>query len=83
MAVGIADRLTETFPEADVSAMDDAFIRASPDVMELPAPVDLLCVVPLYMLWCIKHLADPALVSDFTVYASPSTVDASTRAWSI
>lgn len=65
----IADRLTEAFPEADVPAMDDAFIRAKPNVMELPGPVDLLRVVPLYMLWCVRHPDDPALVSDFTLRA--------------
>ncbi|AND70275.1 hypothetical protein ATSB10_28210 [Dyella thiooxydans] len=67
--MSIADRLTEAFPEADVSAMDDAFIRAKLNIMELPAPVDLLRVVPLYMLWCVRHPDDPALVSDFTLRA--------------
>lgn len=69
MAASIADRLTEAFPEADVSAMDEAFIQANPNLMELPAPVDLLHVVPVYMLWCAKHPDDPALVSDFTLHA--------------
>lgn len=67
--MSIADRLIEAFPEADVPAMDDAFIRANPNVMELPAPVDLLRVVPLYMLWCVRHPDDPALASDFTLRA--------------
>lgn len=67
--MSIANRLTEAFPEADVPAMDDAFIRANPNVMELPAPVDLLRVVPLYMRWCVRHPDDPALVSDFTLHA--------------
>jgi hypothetical protein len=67
--VNIADQLTEAFPEADVPAMDDAFIRAHPNVMELPGPIDLLRVVPVYMLWCVDHPDDPALVSDFTLRA--------------
>lgn len=67
--MSIADRLTEAFPKADVSAMDDAFIRTNPNVLELPAPVDLLRVVPLYMRWCVRHPDDPALVSDFTLRA--------------
>lgn len=67
--MNIADQLTEAFPEADVSAMDDAFIQANPNVMELPEPVDLLRVVPAYMLWCVNHPDAPALVSDFTLRA--------------
>ncbi|MCP1372690.1 hypothetical protein [Dyella lutea] len=67
--MSIANRLTEAFPEADAPAMDDAFIRANPNVMELPAPVDLLRVVSLYMLWCVRHPNDPALVGDFTLRA--------------
>jgi len=67
--VNIADRLTEAFPEADISMLDDAFIRANPNVMELPASVDRLRVVPVYMLWCLNHPDDPALVSDFTLHA--------------
>lgn len=68
--MNIVEKLSSAFPDpSSVSAVDDAFIVANPDIMMIPRPVELLNVVPAYMLWCAKHPDDPTLVSDCTLNA--------------
>lgn len=45
------------------------FIEANPNILELPSHVDLLSVVPAYMLWCINHPRSSSLVVSGTIWA--------------
>lgn len=68
--MSIVEKLVTAFPDAaHAASVDDAFILANPSIMEIPRALDLLQVVPAYMLWCAKNPDAPALVSDRTLQA--------------
>ncbi|WP_158880375.1 hypothetical protein [Rhodanobacter sp. L36] len=68
--MNIIEQLVSAFPQASlVGSIDDAFILANPNVMELSGPTDLFEVVPVYMLWCAKNSQDVGLATTYTLGA--------------
>ncbi|MEO5626310.1 MAG: hypothetical protein ABIQ70_09925 [Dokdonella sp.] len=68
--MSILEQLVSAFPQDLSSAcVDEDFILANPNVMELSGQPDLLDVVPAYIRWCTKYPAESNLVSDYTLAA--------------
>lgn len=68
--MNIVDQLVTVFPRQSwASFLNDDFILANQDLMQLEQPKSLLEVVPAYMLWCAENPRSPELVSDFTLSA--------------
>jgi hypothetical protein len=66
----IIEQLVSAFPQASsVRSVDESFILANPNVMELGGPIDLLNVVPAYMLWCAQNPQNLSLASTYTLGA--------------
>ena len=66
----IIEQLVTAFPQASsVRSVDESFILANPNVMELRGPTDLLNVVPAYLLWCAENPQNLSLASTYTLGA--------------